>query len=361
MSTKEEDQEEGGTPDQPEIDYGRLSSPSGTSENDTDEDYTSDDDENDTDDNSENSEDQPDKGKAAGQEKSEESEGSSSFRENLQAKLRERYGADIEVPETITEDNYIEFVQQAALSNLHPEARRLQAAIEAGQNPEEFFRSYGNIEARLKMSDTDLMRMAYKEQYGKSEENPDGWDDDQLEVALKKSDDNGRLMIEAQEYRKQLRMNLAKRKEEGASYGQPKRKDFSDPKVQTEFKELVRKGVSPLLKEKTLYGLDIGKPEVRNQLTERVEYLLRPDPNTGISPTVKLLQSNDGLIRAAILLDMAEKGAISATVQRRVEQVKKKYLDELDVNPPKGSGGQARDGGIDLELLGSPAQVSYEK
>lgn len=277
------------------------------------------------------------------------------FRATLQAQLRAKHGDSIEVPKEVTRENYLDYVAKISQPRLHPEALRLQQALERGAKPEEYFQNYGAIDARIRMGDTDLMRLHIKEKFGKSEENPDGWDDEKVEAALQAKERAGSLMFDAEELRGQLRKHKAEQQAEVDSYGQPPAPpDMNDPKVYGKFKQDLTAAFNEVAKDGKLYGLDLGKAEDQAKWLTRAEELLKPD-ETGVSQTVKQLQSNNGILKAAILLDMAEKGLINAEITKRVEQVKNTILGELDQNPPASAGNPNReDGALDLEALGRP-------
>ena len=280
------------------------------------------------------------------------------FRAQLQAQLRAKHGDSIEVPNDVTRENYLDYVAKVSQPKLHPEALRLQQALEKGAKPEEYFQNYGALDARIRMGDTDLMRLHIKEKFGKSEENPDGWDDEKIEAALQAKERAGTLMFDAEEQRSQRRQQKAQQQAEVDSYGQPPAPpDMNDPKVYNAFKQDLTAAFNDITKDGKLYGLELGKAEDKVALLARAEELLKPDA-TGLSPTVKLLQSNNGILKAALLLDMAEKGQINAQITKRVEQVKNTILGELDQNPPASAGNPNReDGALDLEALSRPAPM----
>lgn len=282
------------------------------------------------------------------------------FRTKLQAQLTAKFGAEVKVPDTVTEENYLDFVRDVSLGTLHPEAVRLQRAIEQGVKSEDYFKGYGAIDSQLALSDKDLLRMALKETYGQTAERQDGLTDEVIDSRISALEQSGELAFKAFEMRNELKAEKAKRAKEVESYSSPAKRepapDFDDPKVLQAFKAELNTSIEPILKEGKLYGLDLGNPEDRTKLTERVGALLRPDKKTGLSAFEASLQTNEGMIRAAILFDMAQKGVIGAQIAQRGEQVKNKYLNELGLTPPASPAGNVVKGDeIDFAKLSAPA------
>lgn len=284
--------------------------------------------------------------------------GQPQLREQLSAALEKRYGSKMELPEGLDMDKVLDVLEPMFKPKMHPEVQRLQAAMDKGMKAEDFYRSYNALEQRLAMEPAQLYREHLKEKYGKSETNPDGLDEAGIERIFKVKEQSGDVELEAVKLKQDLRAEKLKQDQEAAKFGQDNRVDFTDPQVVREFEEGVAACMDRAIgKETSLYGLDLSKAGNKDILTSQVKNMLRPDPKTGVSSFTRDMQSNDNVVRMALLWDMAKAGAISRQMTQVKEGVKKSYMDGLDPKPPAKGGNQKVDGSVDLDALVRPAAL----
>lgn len=285
----------------------------------------------------------------------------SDIRADLQARLTTKFGADFKLPEAVNKDNFDDYLIGLGRATLHPEAARLQSAIEKGLKPEDYYAQRGHLDAQLKLDDKTLVHQHYKGKYGKSDARPQGLEDAKIDELVQRKEERGDLMLEAIE----LREVLQKQKEEQAqkeldwSQGRSEDKipDFADPVVRKQFRaDLEQEANAVLVDNGKALGIDLSKPEVKAKYMEHLEGLFVPD-KTGASITVQRIRANGGMLKVGILLDMLESGALDARVQQQANSVHEMYIKELSLRPPTSSGqAPAREGEIDINRASRPSQ-----
>lgn len=284
------------------------------------------------------------------------------FRTGLQSRLAATMGADFKVPETVTPENYEDYLIRLGQERvqLHPEAARFQAALAAGKKPQDYFQELNAIPSRIAMDDNTLLTTTLRERYGKTDAKPDGWDEDKIKGTVQALESQGMLALQAEQVREGLRELQQKREQEAAKYSAPKGPDVASPEFVAELSKNVNADVVDILKETkgNLYGLDLSKAGDADKLSQRLTHLVKPDPKTGLSPFEQAMQSKGAYLKQVLLWDMVQKGAIKAEITAGKEAAKKSVLENLDLAPDTTGGGTRNEGdGIDLEALRRPAYL----
>jgi hypothetical protein len=290
------------------------------------------------------------------------------FRTAMQQGLLAK-GLQVELPEDLTAENWYEKVAPLLQPKLDPEVYAIQDALNGGKTMEQYMQERSEPERLIKLSDEDLYSAMLKQRYGKSDKNPEGWDDEKVARLTESKKANGSLEIEAEDIRITLREQRAKQQEELAKLAEQRAKgqqqvqrDLSDPKVQQEFDQAVEAASKEVVKDGKLFGIDLGKVDDLSGLTQRAKKLLTPDPKTGLSPTDARLQGNNAWVKMALLMELAETGTLASLLKGQSEEFQRSILGQLDLVPGTTSGtARPKDGSLDLDRLSRPSMTTFGK
>ena len=258
--------------------------------------------------------------------------------------LEKEFGKSVTLPADATDESALEFYKaQHGPKKLHPEVARFEAALNAGLKPEDYFKAYSALDDRLNMDDHSLVKTHLKDLNGKSEAKPKGWDDATIDGMVKSMENGGTLPLKALEVRNALEASKAQRQKDAEQYATAGRPNMADPAVIAEFEQNVTASVDAMSKagDGKLYGLDLTAQGGKEAIAGFLKTYVKVDPKTGLSPFTSELQSNDEFLKAALLYNMAKKGAIKGMVAATSEKTKAAYLKSLGLTPPKGGGNSA--------------------
>jgi hypothetical protein len=298
-----------------------------------------------------------DEGKG-GDELDEATKSAAQFRQTLQSSLTKRFGREVKVPETVTLETADEFLVGLVEESLHPEVRRFQAALAQGKKPADYFSEINHSDRLIAMNDQELVAHALRSKYGRSEANPSGWDDDKITRHVKAMEATPEQMeLQAEQIREGLRKEKAEREKELERYSPRQRVDYGSAEFIAGFTKEAQSAMENVVKEADgdFYGIDLSKDGAVSVLTKRAIELIKPNPKTGISEFDADLQSNDAVIKMALLWDMAKRGRLRAYVNQEKQKAKADILDRLDLTPRAAKGGQRKETAIDLELASRPS------
>jgi len=277
--------------------------------------------------------------------------------QSVRAALESKYGK-IELGDDVNDENFLErLVQAKAVKQERPaEIAQIEAALAKGMTLEQYIEARSFPERMLSLSDRDLVKTYIKAEYGKSDSNPDGMEDEAIDKWLNAREANGDLTIEAVKLRKEFRAQINNRgKEIPAQQG-----SSADTEFQERAKNDVKASVKAIIEEGkgTVFGLSLGKPEDETRFNDIARNWLIPEKQNSPSKLVKFLQSEGNLVRAAIVLDALERGDISKLVAVAKDQGKKLILGGLDIDPSKQSVKRASSPkDVDLDALARPSYV----
>lgn len=310
-----------------------------------------------TDDGNGEDDDDPAEGKGGGSD-DDATKSAAQFRQTLESSLTKRFGREIKVPETVTLETADEFLVGLVEQSLHPEVRRFQAALAQGKKPADYFAEINQNDRLIAMTDSELVSHALRSKYGRSEANPSGWDDDKIARHVKAMEATPEQMeLQAEQIRDGLRKEKADREKELEKYSPRQKVDYASTEFITGFTKEAQSAMANVVKEADgdFYGIDLSKEGAVDVLTKRAIELIKPDPKTGISQFDADLQSNDAVIKMALLWDMAKRGRLRAYVNQEKQKAKADVLDRLDLTPRTVKGGQRKDGALDLDLAARPS------
>ena len=277
-----------------------------------------------------------DKGKGGGQSSSEpKPDGQQpSYASQLREQASKKYGLEFEGDE-VTPEQVFEAIEKKALGSLHPEALRMNQALANGGTIEQYFESKTTPSRLLALPNAELVKEMLTREYGKSDDNPHGLSPEDIESTVKAFENNGNLAIEASKFRRAIGEAVKKQEEEAAAFAaQSKGPDLSDPAQLKKLHEEVAASASALFeKDNSFYGLNVGKADAKEKLTERAKQLFTPN-DKGVVPYHTMVQDP---VRVAMIVDMVENGALSAAIHSGKEKVKSVYLDMLGQTPPSAS------------------------
>lgn len=259
----------------------------------------------------------------------------------------------------LNEKNWQSVVASKAAPKIHPEAAALQKALDSGMTVEQYYQARNEPARLIALSDKDLYAENLRAQYGKSEQNPDGWSEERISELVAAKEATGTLPIDAEQIRMEIRKQVAREQSVEATQpaaSVPDKNTSMDAATLAKFNEAVSASVKSIATQGGFYGIETGDFGDVNNLSARAVKLLTPDPKTGQSVTEARLSSNDGYLRAAILLDMAETGQLKALLNGKAEAVRRSILDQLELTPGTNAGAAATQGGaIDLDALSRPS------
>ena len=264
--------------------------------------------------------------------------------------LKEQY-PEWEVPEGITEENYLQVynqVTQPQQPQLHPELQKMQEALNSGVDFNDLVKNYNDSNVNS-MSDRDLMAASYKDNFK-------GWDDAKIASTLDKLEQNGMLEIEATKLR-----NAISQQENSVAeqMTQQRQVEYQEQlkQMDAERTQQINESLDIINKAEDIYGLPISQAE-KTEFSQYFSQLVTPDAKTGVAPMMDMLQSNETLVKVAMMMwkgDDKVRGAITDAK----ESGKQAMLGKLDKKPrttPRG--GNAGDPlKVDLDALSAPERI----
>jgi hypothetical protein len=264
----------------------------------------------------------------------------------------------VAMPEDINEENFIDnfsklYSSKDKASNLHPEVEKFQKAMEAGIDPNEFYRTMKGFQEVEDMDSYDLVRNSLTSNFGKSDRRPNGWDDDKIESTIKKMDQSGLLDVEAERIKtdyqdkkllaadQMIEQQNSLREKQG--FEMDKQRDSS-----------IKNAVSYFNKLENINGLPISQSE-KSEFVEQFKYLVTPNEKKGMSPLLEMLQSDETLVKVAYFLSKGD-AKIREQLTRSKEYAKNDFLRKLDPEPKLAQGrGGFPSSDVDLDALAAPS------
>lgn len=280
--------------------------------------------------------------------------------QRAQEYLATRTGGKIKLPEGINDDNAFEAFEDAIWGSLDPRVRQFQDAIDRGMTPDDWVKNYRSVDQLIGLDDKSVLREKLRSEVGRSASRPEGWDDARIDAHLDRQSqkDPDDFALKAEQYRNQLRETKAKQDKDEAARGAA-RINPKDPAYRARLEQDVVASVERVISTSPrLYGLNLAAEGGKDMVAAAVKEMLMPDA-TGSNEMQRLLRSEDGVTRAALLLYMGKTGLIEKEMTRGKEAVKRNMVDLLDPTPPTNNGGA---GGslsttIDMNALKAPSRL----
>jgi hypothetical protein len=258
-----------------------------------------------------------------------------------------------EIPEGINEENYLQMLQQVLKpqeqKEFHPELLKMQEALDSGTSFEKIVETFQQSSDLMKMSDRDLLAENYKHHYK-------DWDEAKVSSVLDKLDNAGMLEIEAGKLRNAITENQS---QESARLQVEEQKAYAESVAQmnTERTKQINESLDIINKAEDIYGLPISQAE-KTEFSKYFSELVTPDPKTGQAPMMEMLQSNDTLVKVAMMMWKGDDKVRSALTDAK-ESGKDAILGKLDKKPqsPRRGGGQGDPTKIDMDALAAPERI----
>jgi len=270
--------------------------------------------------------------------------------------LKERLGDDFQMPDDVTEDNYMDKLLDVVYKNtnfdeyVHPDVRELNTFMKNGGELDDYVNKYVSSNNMDQMSNHDLVRARLKG------ESPD-WSDEQVNTVLTKMNNSGILDVEASRLRKGLaaeREGMSQRMLENQNV----QREASARQVAQEREEQINEAVSAFNGVENVYGLPVRKAE-RQDFKETFTKLVTPDEN-GKAPLMEMLQSNETLAKVAYILSKGDSAVRSALTNAK-ESTKDAFMEKLDPSPKTiaKSGSDWDPGKVNLDALSAPERYRH--
>ena len=256
-----------------------------------------------------------------------------------------------EIPEGINEENYIDVLQkvltpqQSEQQDFHPELVAMQEALNTGATFEQVMKSMQQRDNVSAMSDRELLAANYQHHYK-------DWDDKKVNQVLDKLDNAGMLEIEAGKLRNQINEQQQTQLRQQAEQDQVKYEEQTKA-INAERDKQIKESLNLISQAEDVYGLPIT-PSEKQEFGNYFSKLVTPD-ETGSAPMMQMLQSNETLVKVAMMLWKGDE-KIRAALTDAKESGKNAILNKLDSKPsgPRKGGAQNDPSQIDFDALAAP-------
>lgn len=264
----------------------------------------------------------------------------------------------VEMPNDITEENFVDKIDELYASNvnrpeLHPEVQKFQEAVSKGVNPDEYLKALRGINEVLEMPAEQLVRTSLKQNFGKSEKRPNGWDDEKIETTIKKMESSGFLEIEAEKIRTSYETSKQNASQEMIRQAEARRNEQMQH-MNAARDNSIKSSLDYFNKLENINGIPVSQSE-KLEFSDQFRYLVTPDEKKGISPLLEMLQSDETLVKVAYFLSKGD-AKIKEHITRSKETAKNDFLGKLDPEPKTT---QSRSGmpttEVDLNALAAPS------
>ena len=276
------------------------------------------------------------------------------FRETLSGLISKRTGKPVELPENVDEENFVDAVMELGKKTLHPEALRLQAAIEAGMDPREYYQSFSQYDQMMKLPDRELVHRQLKQAYGQSDERPHGLSDEDIESRLDRLEQNGDLKIEAIRLRDGIAKQKQDREQELESYSNQNRgPDPSDPK----FKKLFNENLSKVFDEvagEGFFGIKFADPKHQEGMKKRIGQVLYPSAESRMSEFNEAMSDEKQFLKIAVLWDLARSGRLKVDLAAANAAARRNVADFLTNKTPSSASRSGKGDKVDFSVFSKP-------
>jgi hypothetical protein len=246
-------------------------------------------------------------------------------------RLANKYGENFQLPEDVNEENLFEHVENAIRpkNDLHPEVLKIDAALKSGANFETVVKGYNQLTDIKSLPNKELVTGSLKSSYGKSEKNPNGWDDAKIADMVGKMEATGMMDIEAEK----IRHNIDQQQTNYLS--EIKNRQETDratnlQQMNVERESEIRNTLTTFSKMNDIFGIPLTQSE-KAEFAEDLKYLVTPD-DSGAAPVLQWLQSNDNLAKVAFLMKKGDAKVKEALLNAK-NGVKNKFINKLDTEP----------------------------
>lgn len=258
----------------------------------------------------------------------------------IEGQLVKSLGRVVKLPDDVNEDNIAEKLMEMGRNTLHPEALRLQQAIESGVSPESYYKSYSRFDEALALDDKELVRRSIVSRYGRSDDRPDGWDESKINARLDRMDE---IDIEDQAFsiRENIKSQKAQRDQQLAEGPRSTLPDPASPEFKKTFDEGFDHVFNEVMKDGDVYGVKFNTPDKQKAFAKRIKDVLYPDAKTRQNKFVEALQDPKESLRIAMLWDMVKSGQLQLNASKSSAAATRKLTDLLGKRKSAGAAPRA--------------------
>lgn len=254
-----------------------------------------------------------------------------------------------DIPDGVNEENYLAVLQQVMTPqqpDIHPELMRMQEALDSGVSFDRIVETFQQSVDFINMPDRDLLAQNLIE-------NNQTWDEAKVKTVLDKLDNAGMLEIEAGKLRNMITQSRGQQTEAMRIRSE---QEFQNQMAQTkqERETAIKSSLDIINNSEEIYGLPISQAE-KQEFGQFFEKLVTPDQKTGTAPMMDMLQSDETLVKIAMMMWKGD-DKVKAALTDAKESGKQAVFGKLDRTPngPKKGGGNSGDQLIDLDALSAP-------
>jgi hypothetical protein len=278
--------------------------------------------------------------------------------ESINNKLKEKY-QDFEIPSEVKPEEYSDFVlnyiesKTANSKRLDPVIEQIQGLVESGVPVNEAINKFTEQTSFLNMTPDQRMYVHMKNEFGATEQNPNGLNDEEIKDRVERMRNSGYLEIEDRRIQKEYKDRQTIRQQQ--QYQESIQKWEADFDIEEQKRsKVVGDMLSGFEKLDNIAGIPLTQSD-KAEFTDTFRQITKRDKTTGLSIADALLQSNDLFTKAMFLILKAEP-KIKQLVTETKEGVKKNILDKLDANPGlmRGNSTVSDPFKVDLDALSAP-------
>ena len=257
-----------------------------------------------------------------------------------------------EIPDGVNEENYLAVLQQVMTpqkQEIHPELAKMQEALNSGVGFDKIMETFQQSVDVLNMPDRDLLAQNLKE-------TNQNWDEAKVKTVLDKLDNAGMLEIEAGKLRNTITQSRGQQTE-AMRIKQEQEFEIQSAQTAKERGEAIKSSLEIINNSEQIYGLPISQAE-KQEFGQFFEKLVTPDQKTGTAPMMDMLQSDETLVKIAMMMWKGD-DKVKAALTDAKESGKNAVFGKLDKNPKgvKKGGGNVGDQEIDLDALSAPERM----
>ena len=270
------------------------------------------------------------------------------------------FGEGFKMPDGVTAENFTEKLLETMAplyqKNISPEALELNEILANNGTVDDYIGRVNQEKGYQGMTPDDALYNYYKDQHGKTDDNPDGLEEAELKDYISKMDPVKRK-IEGLEIKKALinaqNERMEQKNNELAGQREIQRKEQINA-VKIDMEKKANETIAQVGNITDIFGIPVSKGEL-DAFNNEFKQLILPDEK-GISPATKLLYNDKVLYK---LLYIANKsGAVKDLIQEAKNQDIRELKNSLQIEPVVHSGNATSQlqGGIDYDKLSAPAR-----
>lgn len=249
--------------------------------------------------------------------------------------------------------------RQPDLSGIPQTAKHLiEASQKEGFDEQQWLRDRFNQSNVLNLPAREFMLQHLKNVNGKTDENPNGWDADQIQAQVDNMEKSG--ILESQAFaQKNEYQRVSEQQQAQRNQAQQLQRQQEFEKFQQEQEKTVRDLIQSNAETKDFYGIPFSEAE-KLQYDKDFRNMVKINPETGLHPIHEFLLSDDNLYKIGAMIWKGDKG-LRDTVTTMKEDIKDDLLAKTNIIPRSSGGGTpSAPGEIDASALAQPEQMNEQ-